>query len=73
MPIIQPHVHPTTGDVLCWNGEIFNGMDISEHENDGVRLLRELTSLSNPETLVEILGSVEGPTFLNSYFLLAIR
>ncbi|VDC01867.1 unnamed protein product [Peniophora sp. CBMAI 1063] len=60
-PIVQPHVHPDTGNVLCWNGEIFDGLNISVHENDGARLSAALSSLSSPEQLVELFGALEGP------------
>ncbi|KAF8649793.1 hypothetical protein AX16_005559 [Volvariella volvacea WC 439] len=58
-PITQPHVEG--GDLLCWNGEIFDGLNISTNENDGVRLFRALRTISTPKDVVDILGSVEGP------------
>ncbi|KZV77010.1 hypothetical protein PENSPDRAFT_278247 [Peniophora sp. CONT] len=60
-PIVQPHVHPETGNVLCWNGEIFDGLNISVHENDGARMSAALSSLSSSEQLVQLFGALEGP------------
>ncbi|KIJ68621.1 hypothetical protein HYDPIDRAFT_179694 [Hydnomerulius pinastri MD-312] len=57
-PIVQPHVEE--GDVLCWNGEIFQGLEIAPHENDGVKIFERLRSIS-PESIPNLLGSVEGP------------
>ncbi|KAH7920081.1 hypothetical protein BV22DRAFT_1074525 [Leucogyrophana mollusca] len=65
-PVVQPHEQE--GDVLCWNGEVFEGMEIDEHENDGVRLFEAIRSLSNPDTdLPGLLGSIEGPYALVFY------
>ncbi|KAI0307607.1 asparagine synthase-domain-containing protein [Multifurca ochricompacta] len=48
-PVVQPHVHEG-GDALCWNGEIFEGLDVRPEENDGTKLSttmsQELRSVS---------------------------
>ena len=36
-------------------------LQIAPHENDGVKLFESILSLPNPEQLVELFGSVEGP------------
>eukprot|EP00955_Chlamydomonas_euryale_P066047 359434-Chlamydomonas_euryale.AAC.2 len=38
-----PFVHPTSGDVLCFNGEVFGGLDVGPGCNDGEALLQALT------------------------------
>ncbi|KIM84589.1 hypothetical protein PILCRDRAFT_6217 [Piloderma croceum F 1598] len=58
-PVVQPHEH--AGDIFCWNGEIFEGMDIAPNENDGIKFFESILSLSTVEELVELFGSVEGP------------
>ncbi|KAG6861214.1 hypothetical protein C0995_002563 [Termitomyces sp. Mi166 len=56
----QPH--QKDGDVLCWNGEIFDGsLNISAHENDGVRLFSELRKLEAMEHIRDLFGYIEGP------------
>ncbi|KAI0271497.1 asparagine synthase-domain-containing protein [Gloeopeniophorella convolvens] len=59
-PVVQPHVHPN-GDVLCWNGEIFQGLDIHPEENDGVKLFDALTGLMDASSIVQLFGTLEGP------------
>ncbi|KII93359.1 hypothetical protein PLICRDRAFT_35559 [Plicaturopsis crispa FD-325 SS-3] len=59
-PVVQPHTQD--GNVLCFNGEIFEGLDISAHENDGVKLFQPMTALQRPEEeLPTLLSSIEGP------------
>ncbi|KAF8219244.1 hypothetical protein L208DRAFT_1427107 [Tricholoma matsutake] len=60
--IVQPH--EKEGNVLCWNGEIFDGLDVSEislQENDGVRLFQKLHSLKSPEQIRDVFATIEGP------------
>ncbi|KAF8746256.1 hypothetical protein AX14_000054 [Amanita brunnescens Koide BX004] len=77
----QPHLK--NGSVLCWNGEvsalidhrfvcadiieIFDGMEISVAENDGVKLMDALSSLENPDSVPELLGHIEGPYAFTFY------
>ncbi|PFH54671.1 hypothetical protein AMATHDRAFT_134515 [Amanita thiersii Skay4041] len=58
-PVEQPHFKH--GNVLCWNGEIFEGIDISIEENDGIRFMDALCSLEDPDSIPQLLGSIEGP------------
>ncbi|KAI0321107.1 asparagine synthase-domain-containing protein [Amylostereum chailletii] len=71
--IVQPHIHPETGDILCWNGEIFQGLDIDIHENDGEKLFKTLTALHEPEDIVELFGTIEGPHAFAYYHSLSQR
>ncbi|TFY70699.1 hypothetical protein EVG20_g2309 [Dentipellis fragilis] len=32
-PVVQPHVDEEKGDILCWNGEIFKGLDVGFFSN----------------------------------------
>ncbi|KAF9457110.1 asparagine synthase-domain-containing protein [Collybia nuda] len=45
-PVVQPHQQD--GDVLCWNGEIFDGISVAPENNDGVELFRKLRTLGTP-------------------------
>ncbi|RDB28658.1 Asparagine synthetase domain-containing protein 1 [Hypsizygus marmoreus] len=58
-PVLQPH--NKSGDILCWNGEIFDGMNISPEENDGVRLFEELHKLETTDQIQNLFGTIEGP------------
>ncbi|PVG04748.1 hypothetical protein CPB86DRAFT_721197 [Serendipita vermifera] len=54
---MQPHERG--GNIFCWNGEIFEGIDVNAHENDGMKLFDQLCQ---PDaTVADILGTVEGP------------
>lgn len=54
--ISQPHKRD--GDVFCWNGEVFEGLEIKSHENDGRRLFDELRDADNAR---DVFARVEGP------------
>ncbi|KAJ2861051.1 hypothetical protein GGI22_002555 [Coemansia erecta] len=59
----QPIVGKDTEDVLCWNGEVFGGIDVGTR-NDGVVLFETLqrTKLQNPENyILQVFGRIEGP------------
>lgn len=46
--------------VLCWNGEIFAGIAVPEHENDGQVLFRLLCACQTDSQVMELLGRIEG-------------
>jgi asparagine synthetase B (glutamine-hydrolysing) len=54
---VQPLVSED-GDILCWNGEVWKGLEVKEYENDGLKLLE---SLSSGAKVWDIMGSIEGP------------
>src|ERR1700737_2144428 len=47
------------GDVLCWNGEIWQGLELEDYENDGLKLLAALAS--GERVVWDIMGNIEGP------------
>ncbi|KAI0249563.1 asparagine synthase-domain-containing protein [Lactifluus subvellereus] len=59
-PVAQPHIHEI-GDILCWNGEIFEGLDIRPEENDGIKLSSAMSRLEGTSAIVQLLGTLEGP------------
>jgi len=59
-PIAQPHLSES-GDVLCWNGEIFEGLDVRPEENDGIKLSAAMGGLDDASDIVQLLGTIEGP------------
>lgn len=59
MTVTQPH--SKNGAALCWNGEVFDGLEVLGDENDGAKLFQELCAVKSDEGLVEVLGSLEGP------------
>ncbi|KAE9410848.1 hypothetical protein BT96DRAFT_983532 [Gymnopus androsaceus JB14] len=58
-PVIQPHKRD--GNVFCWNGEVFAGLDIHADENDGIKLFEQLYSLETCEQVRDLFASIEGP------------
>ncbi|KAF9229524.1 hypothetical protein BS17DRAFT_26002 [Gyrodon lividus] len=58
-PIVQPHAQG--GDVLCWNGEVFQGLDIGSTENDGVKVFERFRFARTLHSIQRLLGSIEGP------------
>lgn len=62
----QPHV-AQSGNVLLWNGEIFDGIVVDQHENDGQVLMTKLESISErslsdySKTFLDIMDKIEGP------------
>ncbi|KAH7104468.1 asparagine synthase-domain-containing protein [Auriculariales sp. MPI-PUGE-AT-0066] len=65
-PTRQPHVS-AAGDVLCWNGEIFDGLQIGSTDNDGTLLFGSLTSTESSLEVVDALSRIEGPYALVYY------
>ncbi|KAG2077080.1 hypothetical protein BDR04DRAFT_1089385 [Suillus decipiens] len=60
-PIVQPHLHQQDGDIFCWNGEVFEGLNVNAHENDGAKLFQSICTLSAIDDLPLLLGRIEGP------------
>jgi asparagine synthetase B (glutamine-hydrolysing) len=54
---VQPLVSDT-GDVLCWNGEVWRGLDIKDDENDGTKLLEALWCKTE---VWKVMERIEGP------------
>jgi asparagine synthetase B (glutamine-hydrolysing) len=44
-------------DVLCWNGEVWQGLDVNDDENDGLKLLEAL----NGKLVWRVMEKIEGP------------
>ncbi|KAJ3855169.1 asparagine synthase-domain-containing protein [Lentinula lateritia] len=59
-PVVQPH-KSDSGSLLCWNGEIFAGMDVRADENDGIKLFEQLRSLETGDQVRDFFASIEGP------------
>ena len=54
---VQPLISEE-GDILCWNGEVWDGIEIGEDENDGVRLVAALTA---EKPVWKVMEGIEGP------------
>ncbi|KAJ4494303.1 asparagine synthase-domain-containing protein [Lentinula lateritia] len=59
-PVVQPH-KSDSGSLLCWNGEIFAGLDVRADENDGIKLFEQLHSLETGDQVRDFFASIEGP------------
>ncbi|KAF9073720.1 asparagine synthase-domain-containing protein [Rhodocollybia butyracea] len=58
-PVVQPHNYD--GNILCWNGEVFAGLNINADDNDGIKLFEQLHSLQTSEQVRDLFASIEGP------------
>ncbi|KAG9323965.1 hypothetical protein KVV02_003236 [Mortierella alpina] len=60
----QPHVSKE-GNVLLWNGEIFDGIFVDHHQNDGQVLMDQLESITDRTdhraAFLSIMEQIEGP------------
>ncbi|KAI0724371.1 asparagine synthase-domain-containing protein [Cerioporus squamosus] len=58
--VTQPH-RDGDGNILCWNGEIFEGLGVAAAENDGTKLLDALARCRNTYDVSSTFGAIEGP------------
>ncbi|BGP18654.1 hypothetical protein JCM10213v2_006720 [Rhodosporidiobolus nylandii] len=56
---VQPFT-ADNGDVLLWNGEVFDGLEVDSHENDGKKLFDRI-QLCGPSSFSAAIRDVEGP------------
>lgn len=61
--VVQPVVDEESGDVFCWNGQVFEGLDnLEEGGSDTLAMWRKLRLTGGREEEVrKVFGSVEGP------------
>lgn len=65
--VVQQPLVDKRQDVLCWNGEIFGGIDVAADENDTQMLMRELEQINEIEDdwsdsqVLDVLQRIEGP------------
>ncbi|KAI7892225.1 asparagine synthase-domain-containing protein [Mucor mucedo] len=57
----QPRFNPATGDVLCWNGEIFGGVQVGFGQNDTEVLMAQLEKAESEVELLSLFSTIEGP------------
>ncbi|KAI9317483.1 asparagine synthase-domain-containing protein [Dichotomocladium elegans] len=56
----QPIHSEATGNILCWNGEVFHGLQITTGENDTQVLFDRLNKATDTD-VPEVVSSIEGP------------
>ncbi|KAG0262418.1 hypothetical protein DFQ27_002344 [Actinomortierella ambigua] len=62
----QPHVSPLD-NILLWNGEVFDGLIVGQHDNDGKVLMDALEAvagadpLEHERQLLAVMSRIEGP------------
>jgi len=54
---VQPLVSEKL-DILCWNGEVWQGLKVHDDENDGLKLLE---ALSSEKAVWKVMEGIEGP------------
>ncbi|KAI7898362.1 asparagine synthase-domain-containing protein [Cokeromyces recurvatus] len=57
----QPRYNSQTGNVLCWNGEIFGGIDVEFGHNDTQILMDQLEKTTTENDILDVLQKIEGP------------
>jgi asparagine synthetase B (glutamine-hydrolysing) len=60
LPTAAPIIEKDSGNIMVWNGEIYNGIEVPRGVNDGQVLFRELCSLP-PGDIPFILSKIRGP------------
>ncbi|KAI8641407.1 asparagine synthetase domain-containing protein 1 [Parasitella parasitica] len=68
----QPRCDRNTKNTLCWNGEIFGGIDVAFSENDTQVLMDTLENASTEIEILSALQSIEGP-FAFVYYRVSAR
>jgi len=58
---VVPQPHSFEGNVFCWNGEVFEGLEIPDNANDGEILFSALNALSDPADICSYMATIEGP------------
>ncbi|CAL9690507.1 unnamed protein product [Knipowitschia caucasica] len=56
----QP-VQDLNGNILLWNGEIFNGLSVAPNENDTTVLSQHLSSCQSPSEILAVFSRIQGP------------
>ncbi|KAM0790810.1 hypothetical protein ACM66B_004656 [Microbotryomycetes sp. NB124-2] len=56
---VQPF-RADNGDVFLWNGEVFDGLEVQSHENDG-QILFDLIQREGPSNFFACMRNIEGP------------
>jgi asparagine synthetase B (glutamine-hydrolysing) len=49
------------GSILLWNGEVFDGLDVSLNSNDGIELLHRLSLCADDDSIAIAMSSIRGP------------
>ena len=57
----NPTLKDGQGSILLWNGEVFDGLDVSLDTNDGVHLLHRLSQCTDDESIAISMSSIRGP------------
>eukprot|EP01133_Synstelium_polycarpum_P010600 gene10600-12334_t len=65
-PLTPQPVHDALGNVLLWNGELFDGYSIDSHDNDTLFLLHLLSQASvdggiEPVDFIKLMVRIKGP------------
>jgi asparagine synthetase B (glutamine-hydrolysing) len=59
-PVQQPIQDPY-GNLLCFNGEIFNGLSIGLEDNDALVLSERLSGCETDVEILSVFESIKGP------------
>ncbi|KAG1174484.1 hypothetical protein G6F70_008376 [Rhizopus microsporus] len=58
---VVPQPIEESGNILCWNGEIFGGIYVEHGQNDTQVLMSHLAKADSQEDILSIFSRIEGP------------
>ncbi|CAO3661697.1 unnamed protein product [Rhizopus stolonifer] len=60
-PDVVPQPIESSGNILCWNGEIFGGLEVAHDQNDTEVLMNHLENTNSQDDILSIFSRIEGP------------
>ncbi|KAG5852905.1 hypothetical protein ANANG_G00067490 [Anguilla anguilla] len=60
-PMTPQPAEDDSGNVFLWNGEVFGGLPVGREENDTQVLAQYLSRSEQPEEVLSVLSSIQGP------------
>ncbi|KAI9280048.1 asparagine synthase-domain-containing protein [Sporodiniella umbellata] len=60
-PAVVPQPFEDSGNILCWNGEAFGGIQVPYNQNDTEVVMSQLKNSKNEEEILSVFSRIEGP------------
>lgn len=73
--VVKQPVVGETGNVLCWNGEVWSGLDVSAHDCDTSALFQALEAAAQTQTVHQVFERLRGPyafTYYQVHFMFSL-
>ncbi|KAI8087994.1 asparagine synthase-domain-containing protein, partial [Gilbertella persicaria] len=59
--VVPQPLQDTDHNILCWNGEIFDGIQIASGQNDTQVLMDQLQATTTEQAILNVMQTIEGP------------